>query len=292
MKFAVNYSLPTLELLQAQQVQFDLFKLPAWPDLVEQVSANYPTYVHTSLRAGTGSGLVSSGDAAPDWDAIDRMLSQTNTPIVNVHLTVRQRDYPDIDPADISADTIERLTEALIADVAELVERYGANRVVAENMHGRRGEDLQASILAETITTVIEESGCQLLFDLSHARMAAHLLGMTPGEYIEALPLKRMKELHITGLHRIDPVWADNLQQHGFSADAIAKFSGHLLDHLPLGGQDWMVVQRLLARIHQGDLPKPEIVALEYGGMGENWHTAPEIIQAQVPRLNNLVHLA
>jgi len=46
---------------------------------------------------------------------------------------------------------------------------------------------------------VLSSSRCDMLLDLAHARVTASLLGMTPEAYLEALPLERVREIHLSG---------------------------------------------------------------------------------------------
>ena len=58
MNFAVNYSPETLKLLKKRKIQFDLFKLPAWPKVIRKIVDEYPCYVHFPLKIGRGKGVI------------------------------------------------------------------------------------------------------------------------------------------------------------------------------------------------------------------------------------------
>ena len=49
------------------------------------------------------------------------------------------------------------------------------------------------------IREVLEKTGCGLLLDLPHARIAAEAFGMETTEYIQQLPLDRVVEIHTSG---------------------------------------------------------------------------------------------
>jgi uncharacterized protein (UPF0276 family) len=49
------------------------------------------------------------------------------------------------------------------------------------------------------ISAVIEESGCGLLLDLGHARVAAHYHAAPVRDYLARLPLNRVVEVHVSG---------------------------------------------------------------------------------------------
>ena len=272
MDFAVNYSPQAAELLKQGDINVDLFKCPDWPELIDEASALAPVYVHFPLVAGHPSLYKT------DWDRVERLLEETRTPFVNIHLEVITDVYPEMavntkDPRDS-----ERLTERLIEDVRTVAERFGPERVVAENViyRGHRRNVLRPCVQPHVIRTVLEETGCGLLLDLSHARLSAHYLGVeeagvTLETYLAALPLERLKELHLTGIH----LHRDKLS-----------------DHLSLTDFDWDVTERAFERIHEGAWGEPRTVAFEYGGVGSSfaWRSQKEVIAEQVPRLYRLAH--
>ena len=66
MKFAINYSKPAADLLEAGTIEVDLFKCPEWPELLEEVGRSMPfIFISASSRAGPTFGR-------PTW-----MLSPT-----------------------------------------------------------------------------------------------------------------------------------------------------------------------------------------------------------------------
>src|SRR5512145_878474 len=201
MKFALNYSLPALALWRDDPSAFDLFKLPAWDQLVGKVSSAYPAYVHFPLGVTGGDGTVRDGETKlpVDFSRIERFMAQTATPLVNVHLTPALRDNPDLAPNDFSASAAEEIIRRMIRDVSSLTRHFGAEKVVAENDTGEAGM-VNAAILPEVICTVIRETGCGLLLDLAHARIAARTLKMDAKDYLSCLPTDRIGEIHITGI--------------------------------------------------------------------------------------------
>jgi uncharacterized protein (UPF0276 family) len=49
------------------------------------------------------------------------------------------------------------------------------------------------------IASVVEETGCGLLLDLAHARVAAHYQGEPARDYLARLPLDLLVEIHVSG---------------------------------------------------------------------------------------------
>jgi len=269
MKFVLNYSPQAADLLQSGTIDIDRFKCPPWPDMIAAASAYRPVYIHFDLKAGPGlNGSV-------DWDTLAALRTQTNTPYVNLHLAPKPEHFIGMpitttDPAHIAA-----VTGRMIEDVEQAVERFGADRVIVENVPYDPGTDFRVvrpAALPEVIRRVVEETGAGFLLDISHARISARSLGMDEYAYLEQMPCERLCELHMTGL--------------GYNRQ------GHLTDHLPITEQDWPFLEWVLARIRSGLWAHPWALAFEYGGIGPifEWRSESSVIAAQVPRLYALAH--
>ena len=137
MKFAIHYSPQIVELLDSGLVQVDVFKLPAWPELVAEAQKIRPVYIHFPLRAGPGLGAAKSGDSNQlvDWAQIEALLKQTDTPYVNVHINATQHDYPAIPLDSEAAVHRQQLLDNTVQDVEKIVRLFGAERVILENDH-------------------------------------------------------------------------------------------------------------------------------------------------------------
>jgi len=272
MNLALNYSPQAADLLREGTIQLDLLKCPDWPELIREAEALKPVYVHFPLVVGSPSLRET------DWGEVEAFLTETQTAFVNVHLEATPTTYPGVPVNTRDPHHAERLTERFIEDVALVASHFGAERVVAENViyRGHRGNLLRPAALGEVIRTVVQETGCGFLLDLSHARISVHYLGVEePGVelwgYLDALPVERLRELHVTGIHYLND---------------------KLTDHLPLTEEDWEITGKVFERIRTGTWAEPIVVAFEYGGVGPTfaWRSDKGVIAEQVPRLYGLVH--
>jgi uncharacterized protein (UPF0276 family) len=131
-------------------------------------------------------------------------IASTSTAYINTHLGININEMPHI-PANERPDRHQRqeVPERLLKSVHGLVDRFGAERVIIENVPFRLYENstVMACAEPEMISQVIETTGCGLLLDVSHACISAHYFGMDPSEYIETLPVQMLRELHFTGIH-------------------------------------------------------------------------------------------
>jgi len=255
-------------LLAEGQIQLDYFKCPDWPDLIVEAQVYAPVAVHFDLVSAAGKLR------GQNWSQVEQLLTETQTPYVNLHLTASVADYPDL-PLNTSEPThVNRVIDGLLADVWAVVDRFGPDRVIAENIpyRGTPGHHtLRPAGDPRVIRQVVQETGCGLLLDISHARMAAYYLGMDEHHYIQQLPIEKLRELHFAGVHSIE---------------------GKLRDHLAILPQDWETLEWALGNITRGDWKNPWLLAFEYGGVGEvfEWRSDPAVIREQVPKLYKLVH--
>jgi uncharacterized protein len=293
MEFAVNYSPPLVELLRDGRIHLDRFKCPAWPQAVAEAQAIHPCYVHLPLSVGRGIGeaIDTETKQPPDWQKMESLLTQTDTPFVNLHLEARTAVYPDLPPDTTHPAHLERITENMVRDVTAVVRRFGPERVIVENLHAHAQTYLQAAYLPEVIGDVVAATGCGLLLDISHARLAAQQLGRDPYDYINALPLTAVREIHITGIQRLDDYWLNRLEAAGANLGGFTPFVGKLIDHLPMTEADWPFLAWALAEIDAGRWGRPSIVAYEYGGIGPVFEaiTDSETLAAQLPRMYEMV---
>jgi hypothetical protein len=136
-KFAINYSTQAARLVAQNDIDIDRFKCPDWPDLVMEASRLRPVAVHFTLQAGSGNINKT------DWGAVERLLIQTGTDYVNLHLAPECSDYPGI-PVETSAEEHQLVIERMIGDVRSVVRQFGAESVIVENVPYR---GLEGSVL-------------------------------------------------------------------------------------------------------------------------------------------------
>jgi len=96
MKLAIHYTPQLVELLMQGVVETDFFKCPAWPDLIPEAAATRPPYIHFPLQIGKGIDTAFDTETRKpvDWAKIDQLLDATETPYINVHLSILAEDYP------------------------------------------------------------------------------------------------------------------------------------------------------------------------------------------------------
>ncbi len=295
MKLAVNYSRKAADLLRRGEITIDLFKCPAWPDLVDEISAEFPAYVHFPLKVGLGidDALDTETREPADWLKFEDLLKRTGTPLVNAHLWVDSRDFPDIPPDTTDPAHVEMITANLIRDVEAMTRRFGPERVIVENVPDIYERMIRPVMLPGVVNQVVDETGCGFLLDIAHARLAAGSLGVDEREYISALPVDRLRELHVTGIRTVEGEWRETLREAGFDADLLDARAGQTMDHMPMTADDMAVFTWAMDNIHSGAWAAPWVATYEYGGVGVPWEQIADahVLADHLPRMYDLVHL-
>lgn len=255
MKFAVNYSTPIAKLIEQGEVKVDLLKCPEWDGIVNAARKVAPVYIHFEISLGTRKVQDLN------YELIRRMLDTTETLYLNSHLSNHRSR------STATQENRNMMLKEWREDLEFLREKLPGVKLIAENLPWHEFmPELEIACNPSLISEIIEENELGLLLDLSHAQISAAMMEMDYRDYIAQLPLNRLAELHITG---------------------IREYNGYPTDHFEMQEHDWAVAEWAASLIDAGNWRRPEIVAFEYGGVGNVfcWRTEPEAIRSQVPRL-------
>lgn len=266
MRFAINYSPQAEKLWRAGVIQVDLFKCPDWPDLVERVGEFHPVYVHCGLLAGRGRLQAADTRRLRHW------LDQTDTLVINTHFTVGRADFPS--PHAVSAEAV---IERALRDLEALGEQIPIEDIVIENIPfpdpGWNDDMVPEAVDPAIISEVVRRSGCGFLLDIAHAIRACEGTGRADVKaYLNAMPVQALRELHVVGI-------LPEPDEHGVRQD-----------HFAMTEADWEIAEWALSQIRQGTWRKPDTMAFEYGGLGDQfaWRSEEAVIAEQAPRLRQL----
>jgi uncharacterized protein len=259
MKFAVNYSAPLVHLLDEDAIQIDLIKCPDWEGMLNEAKAHAEITIHFDLEVGLGNTFLA------DFSRIKALMKRTFTPHVNTHLVTPRQFNPD------STQELRQINALWREEIQLMTDHLGHSLVALEHYpYTHANPNIRPAADPQVFSRVIQETDCMFLLDLAHARITAHTLGVNVRDYIQALPLDRLVEMHVTG---------------------IKTHSGVLTDHFELGEEDWSTLAWALRQIGTGAWRSPEIIAFEYGGIGSTfvWRTDPEVLKSQVPVLYEML---
>lgn len=248
-------------LCRAGRIELDYFKTPDWPFLIEEAEKLRPAAVHFRLSTG-GKKLK-----LKDLDLVEKIADQTKTPFVNLHLEAKLRDYPGIPRESQDPLHFMQVLSQAVQDTELVVNRFGKERVIVENLPYRRaGSLLRLCAEPDFISRVVAETGCGFLLDIPHARISALNLPYPEQDYFTALPVQSLRELHFTGVH---------------------SFGDWQQDHMPAESDDWATFDWVLEQIQHRKWPMPWMIAYEVGGIGEKfaWRTSAQPIERDARRI-------
>jgi uncharacterized protein (UPF0276 family) len=257
MILTTNISPALIELLQDDKEIIDGLEVGPWFTISQIVTykaqySRYPFYFH-------GVNLANKSRMCPLSDRdIENYLFVTGSPLISIHLSflkpierainlVIKRRFPKINPIKSKAYFISR--------IKKIISRINIP-VLLENLDPIPGYD-NYEIQPINICFVLQETGCNLLLDIGHARLSAEYLGIPPKEYISLLPLTKIKQIHVSG-PRIR--------------------NGQLFDaHDTMQNIDYELLEHVLAKTN------PNIITLEY-------IKEKEFLRDQLKRLRTIIN--
>ncbi len=256
-QLAANYSNALVSLLKTDEAPIDGIEVGPWFTL-PQIKAFQKRFPQWPFYFHGGSQIVRMGllpGAARQIRAYHRC---TQSPWASMHITMLRpgvfwlwRKFgwrlPPPNPA--------KATRRLLRQVEQL-KRAIDTPLILENMPVLpfAGYEFQAE--PDRIAYILKTTGCNLLLDLSHARIAASTLNTEVHTYLNSLPLDRVAQIHVSGAR----------QQNGHLTDA----------HEALQEVDYHLLVWTLART------RPRILTLEYfrnaDRLREQLHRLREIV--------------
>lgn len=270
----VNWSEELRQLLIEDRIQVDGIKIPDWPHcllpalevaLFLNARANgqslaRPPGVQVHFALSTTDGPVSKHDLA----RCRGFLEVTDTKLVNTHFRI---------PKSLIAAGRAREDDVLpaaFAHLEQLANKFGREAIVVE--HIPESERLAAlGCYPALLCRAVRETGVALLLDISHARLSARHHGCSIEEYLDRLPMDRLKLIHTTGVGQdSDSAW---------------------VDHLPMDDRDYEVLSSVLSCARMGRYPLPSAVQHEYGGISGflKRNSFADVIEREVASLAKLL---
>lgn len=248
MVIAQNFSKPAEQLFREGKLKLDRWKCAWNSDWIRDARQTLPAYVHFPFNTSR-HGLEKA-----DWSAVRAVMDETGTPFVNIHLVAFPEEFPE-------EDCDSAVLDSFVQCLSELSEVFGPDKVIAENVVARANGKLSrvAAVKPEIISRALEKTGCGLLLDTAHLGITCQEQNWDPTSTLDAMPLVRLKELHVTGS---------------------AVRNGIIMDSMPMTFEDWMLPVEVIWRIRNEVVPAPWLCALEYGGVGEifEWRSEPEVM--------------
>ncbi len=257
-QLAANDSSALRSLLKKINPPVDYLKLPLHADIETALPLARqlrPVLLHSSMRAGASD--------LPDSATFARLIALSNTPFISLHLDVQPEDLERLTPGQ----ALER-----VASTVEILRESTKLPILLENIAHYEWSERPAFVSdPQWITAALEMSDAHLLLDLAHARVSAYHRVDNELEYLNALPLERVWEIHLS---------APRLETNGLRDR-----------HLPLQSRDYELLEHVLTRA-----TSTQFLTLEYGGIPDVGLTR-DGTQIRIPRndsgalLEQIAHL-
>lgn len=266
MKIGCNLSTELVELIDEKKVSVDYVKI-ALSKSDEEIPVWYKKYgklllhgVGTDIPQHTGTTKLSG----VDWNQVKDKVKFCDSSLIGLHCGTYHSDW---DEEEVTFEMVkERMGFSL-----ELWKENLDLEIIIENVPFTPYYEINSpnivkhSVSPKLISELCSEYEVGLLLDLAHAKVAASGLGLPIIDYLLALPLERVKEIHTVGTRTTDDGLRDN--------------------HLEMTGEDYEILEFVLG------MTKPEIVTLEYGGFGEHYSCRSDknAIERQLKKIDEIV---
>lgn len=266
MKIACNLSTELMELIDEKKVSVDFVKV-ALTKCEDKIPSEYINYGQLLLH-GVGEDIPQHTGVADlenvDWQRLNGNLAFCNSTFFGIHCGTYKSDWKE-----------ENVTYSMIkgrmSSNIKLWKEKLKVKLLIENVpytpyyEKNNPKVIKHSVSPKLISELCNENNIGLLLDIAHAKVAASGLGISLKEYLQSLPLDRVKEIHTVGTRNTDVGLRDN--------------------HLEMVEEDYEALEYVLT------ISSPEIVTLEYGGFGEHYvnRSNKAAIERQLNRITQLV---
>ncbi len=183
-----------VELIHEDDAPIDRIEIGPWFD-VPAIRDLYRQLPSWKIHLHDGNTHMNLGSFASAIDQMRVYQAETDSPFISLHISltfpgmVRIRKYGLPVPRLPNSVMMRRLIDRVNRVKLEL-----GVPVILENMPGFPKFTIEAQ--PDYITAICEATDCGMLLDLGHARCGADNLNMDVYDYLSALPLERIQQLH------------------------------------------------------------------------------------------------
>ena len=267
MKIGCNLSTELMELINEDKVSVDYVKI-FYSKSDEEIPQKYKSYGNLLLH-GVGADVPQHTGAnelsSVNWNQVKVKVEFCNSSFLGLHCGTYQSDW---NGQEVTYEMVkERMGYSIKLwkenlDVEILIENLPYTPYYEMN----NPKIIKHSVSPKLISELCEEHEIGLLLDLAHAKVAASGLGLPIKDYLLALPLGRVKEIHAVGTRTTEDGLRDN--------------------HLEMTEDDYAILEFVLGRTNS------EIVTLEYGGFGEHfsWRSDKNALERQLKKIVEIIN--
>lgn len=242
MKYACNYSKELMKLLKTDQEICDYIKIGDFGNTRQYMQEAYklkPLLIH-------GFGWHERGGIADtkimDFEWMNKRLNSFDTPFLGMHAIAFKQDIEQFSEGETVLKHMEKIFN-------EIQGKLNCELII-ENMDYTDAYDykttVKETVVPEFLSELIYNTNLYMLLDISHAFVSAHKLGIDIYEYLDRLPLDKVREIHFSGSH-------------------FDKNKGFLDIHGIMGDRDYQVAKYLATHSKVSKSECLQMITLEYG---------------------------
>jgi len=163
------------------------------PRQLETIRSYYPITLHC-----VGMSLGGTDPLDMDYLAgIKRLVRDYEPAWVSDHLCFTShcdREYHDLLPLPYTVEALRHTSERI-----QRVQDYLGERILVENVSSYLEYNDSTLTEPDFIAALAEDADCDLLFDVNNAYVNKVNHGTHAGAFLDALPLRRIREIHLAG---------------------------------------------------------------------------------------------
>lgn len=163
------------------------------PRQLEAVRSSYPITLHCVGMSPGGTDPLDMAYLA----GIKRLMRDYEPAWVSDHLCFsshREREYHDLLPLPYTEEALQHVSKRI-----RQIQDYLGERILIENVSTYLEYKHTTLTEAEFIAALVEKADCDLLFDVNNAYVNQVNHGAPVGDFLNALPLERVREIHLAG---------------------------------------------------------------------------------------------
>ncbi len=172
-------------------------------DSLRKIAEHYPLVAHgVSLSIGSTDPLDREHLAR-----LKRFCDDCRSPWFGDHLCFTMVDHVnlnDLIPLPFTEETVHH-----VADRARIVQDVLERPFLLENVTYYMAPSRTQMTEAQFITDILEEADCGLLLDVSNVLLNSKNHGFDPVEFLDAIPLHRVGQVHLAGFEKQGDVLLD-----------------------------------------------------------------------------------
>ena len=166
-------------------------------DQLERLRAHYPLSLH-----GVGLSLGSTDPIDRiHLENLKRIVARFEPSLVSEHLSwssVEGRFANDLLPMPYTDESVRQIS----GRIAQVQNELG-RQILVENVSSYLQFECSELSESDFVASVVAESGCGLLLDLNNIYVSGWNHQFDPYEYLEAMPIEAIREIHLAGHSRV-----------------------------------------------------------------------------------------